>query len=267
MRLGSTGSRRLVLLAPAGSEVPSSFPNIETNYELHESLVCAMQRLRGKVYLEDGAIAPYELDEGRHRLRIDDDSWHLLILEDEDVHGCIRLREHSFDRSPRELAVSHSALARSFEWARPLENAVERELAAARRMGYRVVEAGGLALDQIIRGSTEALRLALGMFALCEQIGGAVCVSTATQRHCSASILRRIGGKPLESEGLELPPYYDPQYDCQMEVMRFYSWAPNPRYRVWVDEIRRELRDLCVLARPSGMFSAGLAYAASEGLR
>jgi hypothetical protein len=233
-----------------------------------------MQKLRGRVYLEDGAIQPSQLECGRHSLGIDDDSWHLLILDaDQEVRGCIRCREYSASVNSRELTISHSALARSFEWRRPLENAVQTELALARRLGCRVVEIGGLALDRDIRGTSEALRMALGIYALCQQLGGAVGLSTVTQRHCSASILRRIGGQPLESDGSQLPPYYDPQYDCQMEVMRFYSWEPNPRYCVWVDDIRAELAETCVLTRTIGQSGASSsqgrpqAYAASRGRR
>lgn len=268
MKLVSSGSRRLVLLAPAHGVIPASFTGVRPNSNRYHDLLAKMQELRGKVYLEDGAIQPSQLENGRHRLGSDEKSWHLLVLdESREVRGCIRCREHSSDIDPQELTVSHSALARSMEWKRPLENAVRTELALARRLGCGIVELGGLALDQVIRGTTEALRLALAMYALCQQLGGAVGLSTVTQRHCSASILRRIGGRPLESSGAHLPAYYDPLYDCQMEVMRFYSWDPNPRYRLWVDDIKAELGEVPVLA-PSRIFSAGtLAYAASEGRR
>jgi len=225
-----------------------------------------MQELRGKIYLEDGAVQPCQLENGRHCVPIDKDSWHLLILDEKRrVQGCIRCREHSPNIDPRKLAVSQSALARSIEWNRPLENAVRAELALAQRLGHRIVELGGLALDQAIRGTTEALRMALGVYALCRQLGGAVGLSTVTQRHCSASILRRIGGQPLESKGLELPSYYDPLYDCQMEVMRFYSWAPNPRYRLWVDDLVAELGQIHVIAPRRGYNFVPRAYAASLG--
>jgi hypothetical protein len=259
MKLVSGGSRRLVLLAPAPYFVPASFSNVQSSLDLHQSLVFAMQAFRGRVYLEDGAIQPSELDNGRHCQRLDDDSWHLLILDEgEQVRGCIRCREHSSDIEPQELTVSHSPLARSIEWKRPLENAVRAELALARRLGIRILELGGLALDRIVRGKTEALRMALGMYALGQQLGEAVGLSTVTQRHRSASILRRIGGRPLESDGLQLPPYYDSLYNCQMEVMRFHSWDPNPRFRIWVDEVKAELMEICVLARPSGTLSPAL---------
>jgi len=32
-----------------------------------------------------------------------------------------------------------------------------------------------------------------------------------------------------------------------MEVLRFHSWAPNPRYTVWIDKIKQELRTVHVL--------------------
>jgi hypothetical protein len=268
MKLVSSGSRRWVLLAPARSVIPSTFSSVQSSPSRHRELLLEMQELRGRVYLEDGALQPSQLNNGRHSVKLDEDSWHLLVLEDNQVRGCIRCREHSVYTDPQELTVSHSALARSVEWERPFEAAVRAELALARRLGYRVVEAGGLALDQEIRGTTEALRLALGMYALCQQLGGAVGLSTVTQRHCSASILRRIGGRPMESNGWQLPPYYDPHYDCQMEIMRFYSWEPNPRYRVWVEDLTAEIGEVNVFApRGSGQNFAYHAYAASRGLR
>jgi hypothetical protein len=259
-----SGSRRLVMLAPTQCAAPSSFSGVQSNSSLHQDLLVEMQKLRGRVYLEDGAIRPSQLDDGRHVLGIDEESWHLLILDErQQVRGCIRCRHHTQDVDPQELAVSNSALARSVEWRRPLENALSEEFEVARRRGCNPAEAGGLALDREVRGTAEALRLVLAIYALTELLGGVVGLSTVTQRHCSASILRRIGGRPLESAGLQLPPYYDPVYDCQMEVMRFYSWDPNPRYRVWVDELKAELGETCVLTRPSHWrHSAHAAYAA-----
>jgi predicted GNAT family N-acyltransferase len=268
MKLVSSGSRRFVLLAPAQCAVPASFTGVQSDSSRHQDLLFEMQELRGRVYLEDGAIRPDELLDGRHSVDVDGESWHLLILnEHQQVRGCIRCRQHSTDIDPQELAVSNSALARSIEWRGPLENALLEEFEIARRRGCDLAEAGGLALDQEIRGTTEALRLVLAIYALTELLGGVVGLSTVTQRHCSASILRRIGGRPLESDGLQLPSYYDPKYDCQMEVMRFYSWDPNPRYRVWVDEIKAELAETCVLTRQSHRQHAYRAYASSRGLR
>ena len=116
----------------------------------------------------------------------------------------------------------------------------------------------------------EALRLVLAAYALAEALGGWVVISTATRRHGSASILKRIGGRPLEYQSSEVPSYIDPNYRCEMEVLRFYSWAPNPRFREWINEIKMQLKQTLVLASgagtPAWMFGAPLqAKAAAAG--
>jgi hypothetical protein len=51
-----------------------------------------------------------------------------------------------------------------------------------------------------------------------------------------------------------------------MELLRFYSWAPNPRYAVWIQAIREELRTVPVLAggsqSPAAVSSADLQWPA-----
>jgi hypothetical protein len=46
---------------------------------------------------------------------------------------------------------------------------------------------------------------------------------------------------------VELPPYFDPHYGCQMEVLRFDSRFPNPKYRSWVTEFSSSLTDAPVI--------------------
>jgi len=50
-------------------------------------------------------------------------------------------------------------------------------------------------------------------------------------------------------EGVELPPYYDPQYSCEMEMLRFESCSPNPKYEGWIEEIRAHLLTAPVILR------------------
>jgi hypothetical protein len=90
--------------------------------------------------------------------------------------------------------------------------------------------------------------MAMATYALAQTLGGGVGISTVTQRHSSSSILRRLGGQMLEHEGGELPPYYDPEYKCGMEVLRFYSWSPNPRYKAWVENMTAMLEDTTVIS-------------------
>jgi hypothetical protein len=245
----SSSSRKWVLLSPSKTLVPDCFGRVTTDPTQRNKLLVAMQRLRGRVYLEDGAIEAGQLTDGRHRVDIDEGSWHLLVVgEDEQVRGCVRF--HVYPETTRflQLNVSHSPLAYSEEWGGRLRGAVESELALSRRLELPCVEIGGWALAEEIRGTSEAVRMALAMYSLSQALGGSVGISTVTRRHCSASILRRIGGRSLKYEGLELPPYDDPQFKCEMEVLRFYSWVPNPRYEVWIEEIKQELRATSVLA-------------------
>jgi hypothetical protein len=37
-----------------------------------------------------------------------------------------------------------------------------------------------------------------------------------------------------------------------MEVLKFYSWAPNPRYNSWVKQMKDELSQMSIVARHSG---------------
>jgi len=81
----------------------------------------------------------------------------------------------------------------------------------------------------------------LAAYGLANLLGGCLGVATATWRHKSATILRRIGLSALESDGAELPPYFDPKFDCQMELLRFDSRRPNPRFAKSVGELAASL--------------------------
>lgn len=241
-----------MLLAPCSARIPASFHRKETNRNRYWSLLDQMQRLRGQVYLQDGAIDASALTDGRHQSEIDLLSWHLLVLNGEGaVRGGARFHEHPGLAVTSDLKAARCALAESAEWSGPVQAALETELMFSRDLDVPCVEVGGWALGEEIRGTTEALRMALAAYALWEGLGSAVCISTATRRNCSASILRRIGGRLLKHEGRELPPYFDPQYNCEMELLGFYSWAPNPRYAVWVNQMKKDLSQIpIVVAHP-----------------
>jgi hypothetical protein len=54
------------------------------------------------------------------------------------------------------------------------------------------------------------------------------------------------------SRGVELPPYYEPQYKFEMEILRFDSSRPSPRYSTWVDDSRDFLQTVPVIsAKPA----------------
>jgi len=242
-------NRRFVLLSPPGSSPREAFHNVEGDAEWREKLLADMQRLRGHVYLTDGAISERDLTaDGRHVQPIDEKSWHLLTLSSGNrVVGCARYLLHSASTSFGRLRVRNSALGRSEHWSEPFRHAVEHELETARRNGFSFVELGGWAIDESLRGSTDAVRIALFTYAWCQVLGGCLGISMATHRNGSASILRRIGGRPLEWNGNTLPAYFDAQYKCDMEVIRFDSRFPSTRYQQAVAEIRSQIADVPVV--------------------
>jgi hypothetical protein len=233
--------RRLVLLAPT-SGYSNSFHQ-PSDFEGYHSLIAELQAFRGGVYLNEGFLRPEDLSGGRHRVAIDAESWHLLVLGSDDrICGCIRYRECRNDVSYSQLLLANSALARCEEWADRFKRAVEGEIAFARTIDVPYVELGGWALAKSVRGASEALRMALATYALSQMLGGAVGTTTARQSG-SGPVLKKIGGGPLQHNRGSLPPYYDPMYRCMIEVLSFYSWAPNPGFRGWVEEIKAELRE------------------------
>jgi hypothetical protein len=240
-----------VILAPPGAKIPQTFSNVDVDANRHQQLLSGMQKLRGNIYLKDGAIEKHHLSsDGRHVLGADDNSWHLLSVRgDSDVCGCARYLEYRDSVSFSQLCIVRSALAQCDKWGKHLKSAVEKEIRSARQQGLAYAECGGWALAEDLRCTKEAVRTALSTYALADILGGCLGVSTVTMRHCSASILQRIGGRLFESAGTELPSYYDPQYKCEMAMLRFDSREPNPKYRTWIDEIRTQLISVPVICK------------------
>ncbi len=250
---------RLVVLAPSRRDVTPAFRMIDDKALRYETLLAEMQRLRGAVYLADGAIERRELsNDGRHQLDIDEESWHVLTLDTSGaVCGCARLRTHTSTASFADLWIRNAAVARLQESRNKVRTAVESEMAAARQRAMRYVEVGGWAIAKERRCTMEALRVALATFGLAQVLGGCLGITTATVRHCSSSILRRIGGTPLQYDGASLPPYFDPQFRCQMEMLRFDSSQPNPRYQPWVERMQVHLSHLPVICMADRSVSCG----------
>lgn len=250
--------RQLALLAPTPAVFPSTFRQVVTNPAVHSSLLKQMQRLRGEVYLDDGAIQPADLDEtGCHVMPADSQGVHVLALNQQGkVVGCSRFLLHHPDICFEQLAVARSPLARDPILGVALRAAVSAHLASARERGYLYFELGGWALHPSIRHSTEAVRIAALNFSLGLALGGAAAICTATVRNHSAMILRRIGGRPLSCNGFTIPPYYDPRYQCEIEVLAFDSDLIPERHAPRVQQLRATLNDTPVLCNQSSSGSS-----------
>lgn len=62
----------------------------------------------------------------------------------------------------------------------------------------------------------------------------------------------------MSAAGVDVPRYFDPHYDCEMEVLRFDSRFPNPRYSGWIREFVDALRYLPIISSTGVATTTGL---------
>lgn len=234
-----------------GSDSDSVIGEIFSSLAEHRAAISEVQRFRGRVYVADGAIPASALDEeGRHYEEFDFENYHLCLLDLEGrVRGCFRLCLHErgaevcdlklhnvIERMPSGLAtVCCGALASLFE--------------LSRREKVGIGEVGGWALDEEFRHDRGSTLLPFAAWSLFQIAGNAIVLASATTRHHSAEILKRIGGFPLMNDGKELSPFMDAYHGCEMELLGFDSRRPHPKYEKIVAELKSFL--LTKVHRPS----------------
>ena len=262
----ATVDQRLILLAPPNTPVPAAFENVVSDVRRHNGLLQQMQRLRASVYVQDGAVEPHHLTpDGRHQTPEDAKSWHLLMFNrNQRISACAWYLEHGETVRPEDLRVRACPLAGTDSWRHGLRKAVQAEIRRARRDGLQYSEVGGWAVAKESRCTSEALVLALTAYSLGRMCGGALGITTATFRHCSSTILRRLGGSPLVVDGSTVPPYYDPKYKCMMELLRFDSRRPSARYAGLVDLLQEKLANVLVVGAHSPESRDGISLGAPE---
>jgi hypothetical protein len=245
---------RLVLLSPPETDIPGHFRNVTRDTAEHHQFVREMQRLRGSVYVSEGNVRRDQLTlDGLHATPEDARSWHLVMT---DGHGhvtsCAWYLEHENTVSIQNLRVRTCPLARVDQWREPLIGALQSELAKARRNRLRYAEVGGWAVAKERRCTSEGLLLALGAYGLCRILGGALGLTTANVKHSSSSILRRLGGSYLEFQGQVIPSYFDSRYNADIELLRFDSRRPAPKYSGLIAKLQERLATVPVFAAEPG---------------
>ncbi len=245
---------RVQLLAPAQACLNNQFRNTRFDPRLHEQYLAKMQRTRGRIYVNDGAVPADQLTRDlRHQMPGDDESWHFLLIQDEnEVVGCARYLAHPRSVSYNDLRISETPVALDPRWASAIRQSVENDLALVREKHLTYVECGGLALTEELRGTKAALEILLASFAWGNLMEGCISTCTATVRHKSSTILQKVGGVPFPLADGCLPPYFDPHYDCQIQILRFDSREHHPRFKPMIEELCAKLQDSPVLVgRPS----------------
>ena len=236
------GKFQFKILAPSSRDIPANASTDASGSESHSDLLFDLQMLRGQVYREYAGIAATLLPDGRHWHPLDEQSWHILLQDPHGiVVGCARYRPilGGFE----QLICSKAAIALSPVTGPVFRGAFATHVADARRRGLHYGEASAWALSERARCSTAAVNIALMSFALAEWLGGGVGLTTASTRHHASLILRRLGGKPLAG----FAPYYEPMFDCSIELLHFDISQMEPRYHTKLEEMRAELRHTPVL--------------------
>jgi hypothetical protein len=241
-------AERLVVLSPPQASVPRLFRNITGDGRTRADFLKDLQRLRGQVYLHDGAVTPADLTlDGRHETPEDDRSWHLLMVDRRQrPTACLWYLEHEDASSIEDLRIRTSPPALNGT-GQALRASVDMEMRRARAERVAYSEVGGWASERYDQCCPEGLLLILATFGLSRMMGGALGVTTATVRHSSAAILRRLGLSYFPLGDASVPPYYDPKYGCDMELLRFDTRRSHPKYERLVAQLMNQLPDVRVL--------------------
>jgi hypothetical protein len=252
----STDGLQFKLLAPASSDVPDHFTNLQVEPESHESLISEIQMVRGIALKECGPAGNHLLPDGRHFQPSDADSWHVVLQDGAGTTlGCARYRRLS--GGPDQVAASHSSIAQSNLYGPTLKSGIEQLMTKAQGRAKHCGEVGGWALRPEIRGTMAAFNIALMTCALAEQLDCGVGITTATRMHRSSAILCRIGAQRLA----EIPAYYEPKYGSIIEILHFDLPNINPRYASKLDSLRAEVVKTSVIcargASAAAMTAAG----------
>jgi len=240
----------LVLVAPPDAKLDGGFNGVVVDSFQHQQLIREMQRLRGRIYVDEGNITQQQLTpDGRHQTAEDNKGWHLLMTDERgSVRSCALYILYENTASIGDLRVRQCPLVQHPEWKAKVKGAVESEIARARRAGLRFAELGGWAIAKERRGTPEGLMMALATYGLARTLGGALGITTANVAHSCSSILRRLGGAFLEFDGTTIPSYFDPRYNTTIDLLRFDSRSPSTKYAELIDIVKEKLANVTVIA-------------------
>jgi hypothetical protein len=245
---------RMMILAPVKASCPHLLLSRIHDGEKHARLFDEMQKVRARVMLREGAISGAAIDpEGRYTMPGDDQSWHIVKMRDDGaICGCARILVHPRDVRFEDLRVA--TCRGGAHWDPCLRDAVERELLWARYFNLLPIEPGGWALDDNARGTGGGIGLAVAAFAWARLLGECFGFLTATVKHCSATMLRRLGGTPLRTAaGTPVPEYWDERWGTGIEVLRFDTNSLDQRFHRMLDQACNELmRSPVIFRKPSG---------------
>ena len=219
----------IVLVAPNRECVPEKFSNVIEDAVSYSRLIEDIQKFRGRIYFDERAIPESSLgSDGRHILDIDLKSWHMIVISanDKKILGVMRSYMHDLKNEIDLDSVQAFKLTQrlnSKERER-YEQAMIRFINCASARAQFFAESGGWAVDRREQKRTLSTLVMAALSTLLHVSGTTVGLGTATERNNSSEILKKLGGFSIEdANGEVLPPFFDMYYNCEMEILGFYS--------------------------------------------
>jgi hypothetical protein len=166
------------------------------------------------------------------------------------IRAVIRMMMHFRSDGPLDLQALHvhqllmrMTLPRRNEYESALKEYIEHSEATTPCF----FEAGGWAIDSNARSRSVAIVVLAANWSLCRAIGGAKGIGALTTRHNAAAIAKRFGGFEIRSgKKATLGQFFDPYYQCDMEILGVSSDRLNSIYEATVLDIQRGFDKLAV---------------------
>lgn len=237
------GNLGISVFPPRDGALPQGFSEQLENPAAYATRLADIQRFRGRIYSQDGAIPLEALDEeGRHRSESDHCYWHVTISDSAGaIYGCLRLRHVKPSIDLTELEVYRIFARMEPISCRRYLDVMEQHRHQAQAASLGFGEVGGFALTDELRQSSAALMLIISGCVIKRALGGMITVGAATVRHHSAKMLQRIGAIPFRGVDGPLAPFYDLYYRCEIQMLTFDSRKLAPEFEPLAEQLRLRL--------------------------
>jgi len=239
-------AHRIIFLAPPGTK--PGFGSTKVDPERWRSLLFGACKVRGSAYLEDGAIQQHDLhSDGSFRLPMDDNSWHVLMVDDDDqVTATLRATVLPLDSRKRKGKLPHVGASLGRAESDQFRPRFKAELFlstlglvfGSERTQFMVV--GGWASDRHSAPPSAGAELALSVWAFSRhtEVAGALCV--ASERHDAHGQLVRTGAVPIRAIGSQ-DMYFDSAYGCRVGLLGFRVFQERRAVRRFVDQLATKI--------------------------